>query len=379
MRFVLIPDKFKGSLSAAGVISALSSGIKQVYPGAGISSVIASDGGDGFLHAVAQATRVDEEVCPSVDPLGRPKQARYLLSREDRTAYIELAECSGLLLLDPGERDPALTTTLGTGMQVRDALDKGARTIYIGLGGSATNDGGVGIAHALGFRFRDENGEVLDPIGGNLGHIRSVDRTDVISGLANAEVIAINDVQNPLLGPEGAAAVYAAQKGANPEQIPSLEEGLRNLDHILYGTSGNSAADLPGAGAAGGSAYGLHTFLQAKFVKGVEFMLGLTRADSLFEGRNTDLLITGEGAIDEQTLQGKLIHGVVALGKKYNVPVVAVCGKLDLDSEKVKQYGLEAILEIRDKSKPVTYSMDHAAELVEQTIRDFLKQRKAGN
>lgn len=151
------------------------------------------------------------------------------------------------------------------------------------------------------------------------------------------------------------------------------------MDHILYGTSGNSAANLPGAGAAGGSAYGLHTFLQAKFVKGVEFMLGLTRADSLFEGRNTDLLITGEGAIDEQTLQGKLIHGVVALGKKYNVPVVAVCGKLDLDSEKVKQYGLEAILEIRDKSKPVTYSMDHAAELVEQTIRDFLKQRKAGN
>ncbi len=376
MRIVLIPDKFKGSLTAAEVISSLTSGIKQVYPHAEISSVTASDGGDGFLQAVSTAVPVEEVIIPSVDPLGRTLQARYLLSREQHTAFVELAECSGLVLLNPSERDPTRTTTLGTGLQIRHALENGAKRIYVGLGGSATNDGGLGIAHGLGFRFKDGSGTVLNPTGGELNKIRSIDRDGVIKELQQAEVMAVNDVQNPLLGPQGAAAVYASQKGADEDQIQSLENGLRNLEQVARKTFGNSTAHLPGAGAAGGAAYGLGTFLNATFVKGVEFMLRLTRADSLFEGRKTDLLITGEGAIDEQTLQGKLIHGVVELGKKYEVPVLAVCGKLDLEAGKVQQYGLEAILEIRDTSKPVSYSMEHGAELVKKSIQEYLQQRR---
>ncbi len=375
MRYVLIPDKFKGSLSAEEVINSLSTGIRQVYPDAEIASVIASDGGDGFLKAVARAIPVEEIYVSSVDPLGRALQSQYLLSREEQTAYIELAECSGLVLLDPTERDPTLTTTLGTGLQIRHALENGAKRIYVGLGGSATNDGGIGIAHGLGFRFKDGSDTVLDPTGGNLGKIRSVEMGGVIEALQQAEVIAINDVQNPLLGPQGAAAVYASQKGASLEQIDFLEAGLKNLDQVVHKTFGKSAADLPGAGAAGGAAYGLHTFLNARFVKGVEFMLQLTQAEALFEGLKTDLLITGEGAIDEQTLHGKLIQGVSALGEKYGVPVLAVCGKLDMEEEDVGKFGLEAILEIRDQSKSIQYSMENAATLLQQNISAYLRTR----
>ncbi|NER09057.1 glycerate kinase [Muriicola jejuensis] len=376
MRFVLIPDKFKGSLSAKEVIGAMSSGIRQVHPEAEISSVIASDGGDGFLHAVASAIPVREVLCQAVDPLGRKIESRYLFSREDQAAYIEMAECSGLVLLDASERNPTRTTTLGTGMQIRDALERGARKIYIGLGGSATNDGGIGIAHGLGFRFRDRSGKVLEPVGGNLTRVHQIDTRAVMVELKGADLFAINDVQNPLLGSKGAAAVYAPQKGADVEEIRSLEEGLKNLDLIVGKALGHSAADLPGAGAAGGAAYGLHVFLHAKFIKGVEFMLKLTRSETLFKEGGIDLLITGEGAIDEQTLQGKLIHGVVLLGNKYRVPVLAICGKLDLAPGDIGKFGLEAILEIRDPRKPVQYSMENAAILIENSLSEYLRKRK---
>ncbi|WP_188369349.1 glycerate kinase [Muriicola marianensis] len=376
MRFVLIPDKFKGSLSAEEVINSLSTGIRGVYPDAEIASVIASDGGDGFLKAVARAIPVEEISVASVDPLGRALQSQYLWAKKEQTAYIELAECSGLVLLDPTERDPTRTSTLGTGLQIRHALENGAKRIYVGLGGSATNDGGLGIAHGLGFRFKDDSDAVLDPTGGNLGKIRSVEMGGVIEALQQAEVIAINDVQNPLLGPQGAAAVYASQKGSSLEQIGFLEAGLKNLDQVVLESFGKSAADLPGAGAAGGAAFGLHTFLNARFVKGVEFMLQLTQAEALFEGRKTDLLITGEGAIDVQTLHGKLIQGVSGLGKKYGVPVMAVCGKLDMEGEDAGKFGLEVILEIRDPSKSIQYSMENAATLLQQCISTYLKNRK---
>lgn len=376
MRFILIPDKFKGSLSAEEVIAALSNGIRRVYPHAEIHSVIASDGGDGFLDAVAHAVPVEVVTCPATDPLMREITARYLIDRKQKTAYVELAECSGMVLLRPEERNPLNTTTLGTGMQIRDAVQKGAKTIYVGLGGSATNDGGVGIAHGMGFRFLDKTGRILDPTGRNLSEIYSIDTRNVQDGLADIRVYAVNDVLNPLLGEQGAARVYASQKGAGEEDIDLLEKGLEHLAGVVKDTFGKTASDLPGSGAAGGAAFGLHTFLGAGFVRGVEFMLDLTDTKKLFEGQSADLLITGEGAIDEQTLQGKLIHGVVELGKQYALPTLAICGKLDLEAEKAQQYGLEAILEIRDKTKPTGYSMEHASELLERTIEVYLRHRK---
>lgn len=376
MRFILIPDKFKGSLTAKEVISSLSKGIRKVYPRAEIHSVIASDGGDGFLNAIENAIPVKAVICTAVDPLMREIRTRYLFSPENKTAYIELAECSGIVLLDPDERDPLQTTTLGTGMQLRHALENGARRVYIGLGGSATNDGGIGIAHGLGYRFLDSTGHELRPVGGNLGKISQINSHKVLKGLEHVEFYAVNDVLNPLLGEHGAAFVYAAQKGAGQKEIDALEAGMNHFVRVVDETFGKAKADLPGAGAAGGTAFGLHTFVRARFVKGVEFLLELTNTNSLFENRQTDLLITGEGAIDEQTLQGKLIHGVVGLGKRFNVPVVAICGKLDLPAEKAMDYGLEDILEIRDKTKPVSYSMENASALVEEKIRQFLLRRK---
>jgi glycerate kinase len=375
MRIVLIPDKFKGSLSAEGVIAAMTRGILKVYPEARISSVIASDGGDGFLSAVEQSVAVKEIHCPAVDPLFREMRSRYLLDPVQEIAYIELAECSGMVLLRPEERNPINTTTLGTGMQIRDALSKGARKIYVGLGGSATHDGGTGIAHALGYRFLDVNGDELPPTGGNLIHIQVLEKEGVIQRLGHVDVYAINDVDNPLLGKRGAAHVYAPQKGAGSEETLLLEKGMEHLVGIVRRDLGKVAHELPGAGAAGGTAFGLHCFLRATFEKGVDFMFELTRAEELFKDGGVDLLITGEGAIDEQTLQGKLIDGAIRLGKRYQVPVLAVCGKLDLDEKVARAHGLTDVLEIRDQKKPTSYSMENAAFLTEQKITEYLKNR----
>ncbi len=373
MRFVLIPDKFKGSLSAEGVISALTRGIRKIYPQAEIRSAIASDGGDGFLRAVEKAVAVEEVRCLSVDPLFREITSRYLFDPAKEVAYIELAECSGMVLLGPEERNPLKTTTLGTGLQLKDAINRGAKKIYIGLGGSATNDGGTGMAHALGFRFLDKKGDALEPTGGNLVRISHVDSERVEPGLHSVKIFAINDVDNPLLGENGAAFVYARQKGAGEAELTLLEKGMEHFVGVVRRDLGMEAQKMPGAGAAGGSAYGLHCFFQARFEKGVDFIFELIGARDLFEGEKPDLLITGEGAIDAQTLQGKLIDGVLRLGKRFGVPVLAICGKLDLQEKDALAHGLVDVLEIRDKDKPTSYSMENAASLTEKKIAEYLR------
>ena len=372
MNIVLIPDKFKGSLSAAEVIKALTKGIKRANPNAVISSLITSDGGDGFLDAVQQTLAVEKVYCESVDPLGRPISAPYLYHPEKKTAYIELAQCSGMVLLTNEERNPLKTSTLGTGLQIKHAIEQGAKVIYVGLGGSATNDGGIGIAHGLGFRFLNRNGEVLPPTGQSLSYIHSVETEGVSSDLKNIQFHAVNDVNNPLTGPNGAAFVYARQKGANEDQIEALDAGLNHLHKIVKGKWHNSNADLPGAGAAGGTAYGLKSFLGASFIKGIDFMFALSEVDAIFKENDIDLIITGEGAIDEQTMHGKLIHGVLELAKKYDTPVIAVCGLLELDKSTAEANGLKTILEIRDKDRNTEYSMKHAARLVEDHIFEYL-------
>jgi len=375
MKIVLIPDKFKGSLSAAEVIEALTKGIIRANPNTIISSLISSDGGDGFLDAVEQTIVVEKVYCEAVDPLGRPISASYLYHPEKKTAYIELAQCSGMVLLSKEERNPMKTSTLGTGLQIKHALKQGAEVIYIGLGGSATNEGGIGIAHGLGFRFLDKKGGVLPPTGQNLSHIHTIDTNGVSADLKNIQFHAVNDVNNPLTGPNGAAFVYARQKGADADQIKALEDGLSQLHKIVEGTWQKSDAELPGAGAAGGTAYGLKSFLGASFLKGIDFMFALSDVDKIFQDNDVDLIITGEGAIDEQTLHGKLIHGVLELAKKYNTPVIAVCGLLELDKSTAEANDLRTILEIRDKNRPAEYSMKHAAQLVEKHIYEYLTKQ----
>jgi len=372
MKIVLIPDKFKGSLTASEVIEAITKGIKRAYPKANISSVITSDGGDGFLDAIQHTIFVKRIYCESVDPLGRPMTAPYLYHPEKKTAYVELAQCSGMVLLDKEDRNPMKTSTLGTGLQIKHAVEQGAEAIYVGLGGSATNDGGIGIAHGLGFRFLDANGATLPPTGQSLSNIYTIETNGVSSDLKNIKIFAVNDVTNPLTGPAGAAYVYARQKGAGEEQIKALDDGLIKLNRIIEGKWHKSDALLPGAGAAGGTAYGLKSFLGASFIKGIDFMFALSDVDALFKENDVDLIITGEGAIDEQTLHGKLIQGVLLLAKKHTTPVIAVCGLLELDEKTAKANGLKTILEIRDKNKSVDYSMKHAARLVEDHVYEYL-------
>lgn len=374
MNILLVPDKFKGSLTADGVIEALKSGINRVLPDASTHAVIASDGGDGFLEAVAQYVAVDEVQVDTLDPLGRNMKATYLFDPENLKAYIELARASGILLLKDSGKNPLQTSTLGTGNQIKDAISRGARGIYIGLGGSATNDGGIGIAQALGFHFFDIAGNQLEPIGGNLEKIDRITAPEISKLLRDVTLYAVNDVSNPLYGENGAAHVYARQKGANKREINLLDAGLRNLNRVVEHQFEVRNARIPGAGAAGGTAYGLKTFAGAHFISGIDFILELAGVEDLLQKKGIDYIITGEGRIDEQTLNGKLINGVLNLGKRHQIPVLAVCGSLDVDKGELKKHGIHGVLEVRDPSRSLEYNMENAAELVEKSIYEFLKK-----
>ncbi|MEN1783917.1 MAG: glycerate kinase [Bacteroidota bacterium] len=369
-RFLLIPDKFKGSLSAADVINGLTQSIKNVYPDAYVKGVMASDGGDGFLAAIQPYRSVQRVMVSTVDALGRPLDAPILFDNDEKVAFVELAQASGLAYLPENQRSPLVTSTIGTGIQLKKAIDMGAKTIYIGLGGSATNDGGIGLATALGYCFLDDKNEVLAPIGENLQKIQKILPPEGPFPLP--KIIAVNDVDNPLYGPNGAAAVYAAQKGADAKAIAALDKGLQQLEKITKATLRKDAANLPGSGAAGGTAYGLKVFVGAEFQSGIGFMLAVAKVANLLSQKPYDAIITGEGKIDAQTVQGKLIQGVIDLGARFQVPVIAFCGRLDLDVAQ-QQLGPQAFIEIGDRSKSLAYNMENAAMLLQQNCTTYLK------
>ncbi len=373
MKVLLIPDKFKGSLDAKEVIRAISKGIYQVHPDAKIFSVLASDGGDGFLNAVSENLDCAEIKMDTVDPLNRVVKADHLYDTTTKTAYIELAKASGLELLHDAERDVMRTSTYGTGLQIRHAIENGATKVYLGLGGSATNDAGTGIAKAMGYCFLNDLGYELEPVGGQLSNIATIEKIDGAPDLKAISFYAVNDVDNPLYGKQGAAFVYAEQKGASSIEVRQLDKGLRHLESIVKDQLNKNAAQLPGAGAAGGTAYGLNVFLNAEFISGIDFVLGLAKVNQLLADHHFNYIITGEGKFDRQTLHGKLIKGVIDLGKRYQVPVIAVCGQSDIDSAQSKSIGLEQILEIKDTAKSLQYSMDNAAWLIEETTSFFFK------
>ncbi len=375
MDYVLIPDKFKGSLNAQQVIGALGKGIRKADPEAVLHSAVLSDGGDGFLESIDHYGQYEKVVCEASDPLGKNIQAYYLYDQESQSAYIEMARTAGLVLLRESDRNPMLTSTFGTGMQIRHALDKGARQLFVGLGGSATNDAGLGIAAALGYHFLDAEHRPLEPIGKNLSRIVGIQKPKDDSFYTKTKIFAINDVNNPLYGPKGAAHVYAAQKGGSKEDIFKLDQGLRDLDTLMKKEYGVSNALVPGAGAAGGTAYGLMSFLGAQFVGGTEFVLSVAGVNEILTENAVDYIITGEGKIDDQTLSGKLIHGVIELGRTYKIPVIAVCGILDTAMDNLLQQGLSAVIEVRDSSKPLLYNMENAAALVEQAVHHFFHNK----
>ncbi len=371
MRLVLIPDKFKGSLTARQVREAIAAGVREVYPDAALKGFPASDGGDGFLDAVRSVREVETVEVTVEDPLGREIRAPYLMDADRGEAFLEMATASGMVLLSEAERNPLETHTRGTGQLIRHAIGRGVRKVFVGLGGSATNDGGCGIATVFGYRFQDATGRALEPTGGNLEQIARILKPETAPPTMGVEVIAVNDVSNPLWGSEGAAYVYARQKGASDDAVAALDRGLRHLDTLVSGQLGVEAAQVAGSGAAGGAAYGLRCFLGARFISGTEYVLGLTGVEEYLREHPVDFIFTGEGRIDYQTLSGKLIQGVLGLGMRHRIPVVAVCGKSEVPRDTLLEKGFRDVLEVSDAEKPLTYNMEHAGDLTRETVRDY--------
>lgn len=372
MNFLLIPDKFKGSLTASQVIDITEESILEKYPDAQVFRIRASDGGDGFLDSIMHLEELEKIELPSFDALGRSIDSYYLLNRNTATAYVELANTSGLVLLEEKELDPLNTSTYGTGIQIKDALDKGAKEVYIGLGGSATNDGGIGIAAALGYEFLNKKGESLPPIGANLGEVTKIDTSKRSIDLSKYKFYAVNDVTNPLLGKNGATYVYGKQKGGNQAALEKLEKGLENLDKCVVGQLQKNNATVRGAGAAGGSAYGLMSFLNASFINGIMFVLHKAGVPEIMKSQNIDYIITGEGKVDGQSLQGKLVDGIFQLNRSYQVPIILICGVLEIEPANLYNNGVSKIVEICDREKPLQYSMENASRLLRTKLKNSL-------
>lgn len=373
MRVILAPDKFKGSLTAGEVVAALSRGISSIFPEATLHPIQASDGGDGFLDAVSHYRKTELIATSCEDPLGRNINAPFRLDPETGEAYVEMAQASGLVLLNEKERSAVKTSSRGTGIQILEALKMGCTRIYVGLGGSATNDGGTGIGEALGIRFLDVQGKNIEPCGSNLIQMHRMDYSHLLPEVRQAEFFAVNDVNNPLHGPNGAAHIYAGQKGASKDEIELLDRGLRQLDQMVQQQLGKSYATIAGSGAAGGAAFGLKSFLNAQFISGTQFILELAQLPILLKKESIDYILTGEGKIDDQTLSGKWINGMAELGRKHNIPVIAVCGRLEVSPDRLREKGVEHVIEVRDKSMPLEYNMENAATLVEEGIAEFFR------
>lgn len=372
MNIVIAPDSFKESLDASTLAAAMEVGVRQVQPDAHCHTLLVSDGGEGFLEAVARYRSGIQRISKAtVDPLGRAKTADFLWQQREKIAYIELAQASGLALLDDEEKNPMYTSTLGTGNQIRQAIALGAKKIYVGLGGSATNDAAIGMAQAYGYQFLDDSGNELAPKGENLIKIHKIVPPTDMSSLP--QMIAINDVQNPLYGPKGAAHTYARQKGADDIAIAALDDGLRHLDKVVQEQLGMNAAQIPGTGAAGGTGYGLKVFFKAEFTPGTTFILGLSGFDPLVK-QGVDLILTGEGCIDDQTFHGKLIHGILQRVQPLDMPVGAICGKLNLTASDVDRLGLAYVQQLFDPAQPNLDTYGQAESLVIERTVSLMKE-----
>lgn len=317
-------DSFKGSLSSREVADAFEEGWRSCYPDCQVRKVSIADGGEGTVEALVETLDgeyVDVEVS---DPLGRLVSARYGVVDKGSTAVIEMSAASGLPLLASDERNPMKTSTFGTGEMVADALRRGCRKFLVGIGGSATNDGGLGMVRALGFRLLDAEGNELPGNGESLGRLAAIDASHAMSELSEAEFVVACDVNNPLYGPQGAAYVYAPQKGADRAMVEALDAGLRNYASVVEQFSGKSVSNMPGAGAAGGLGAGFKALLGARLERGIDMVLSAMSFADIIEG--SDLVVTGEGRLDRQTVMGKAPSGVLQAAKAQGIPTIAIGG-----------------------------------------------------
>jgi len=363
---LLAPDKFKGSLSAQGVCKALEKGLKNVNPSTEIISRPLADGGDGSLEILGHYLDLKTYSLEVQDPLGRSITASYNMNAHK--AYIEMSRASGLVLLAPHERSSMKTTSFGTGELMADAIDRGAKEIYLFIGGSACNDGAMGIAQALGYQFYDGAGKLLEPTGENLLRVARIDGSGLVADPQEVSIQVLCDVNNPFAGKTGAAYVYAAQKGASPEEIVLLDRGLVHFAQVMVNHGLPDVSHIPGAGAAGGVGGGCIALLGAKLISGIQTFLDIADLESLI--KDSDLVITGEGKLDAQTEHGKVVSGVCLLAQKHKVPVIAVCGAAEDQVE--EKLPLQKVYTVISRSATLEEAMSRTAEKLEAIGREIM-------
>ena len=368
MKIVIASDSFKGSLASMEVARSVEMGILDVFPSCDVVKVAVADGGEGTMDALCQSLGGRFILIPVEDPIGRTINASYVILEDGNTAVLEMSSASGLTLLTPAERNPMLTSTYGTGQLIDDAIGRGCRRFLVGIGGSATNDAGMGMLTALGYRFLDAEGNELPGAGASLSKVCGIDCSGVSQAVRDSEFIVACDVDSPLYGPDGAAYVFAPQKGADPDMVKALDDGLRQYADVVASYAGKipmhggpsctgeasimkDAASMPGAGAAGGLGYAFVAFFGARLQRGVDMVLDAVGFDSIIEG--ADLVITGEGRIDAQTLTGKTPYGVLQRASRQNIPVIALAGSVALDDSS----GFTAIRQITPPDMQLSEAM----------------------
>ncbi|WP_031406478.1 glycerate kinase [Geobacillus vulcani] len=376
MRIVIAPDSFKESLSALEVAKAVERGFREVFPDAEYIKVPMADGGEGTVRSLVDATGgciVETEV---TGPLGEPVRAFFGLLGDGKTAVIEMAAASGLHLVPRDRRNPLVTTTRGTGELILAALDAGATHLIIGIGGSATNDGGAGMVQALGGRLLDRDGRDIGPGGGALADLHAIDLSGLDPRLASVRIDVACDVDNPLTGTNGASAIFGPQKGATPDMIAVLDRNLAHYADVIRRELGKQVGDIPGAGAAGGLGAGLLAFLPVKLKRGVEIVIETVQLAERV--KDADLVITGEGRIDEQTVFGKTPIGVAKTAKQFGVPVIGIAGSLGDHSAVVLEHGIDALFTIVPGVVSLEKALEQAEHYVAQTARHIASVYRLG-
>lgn len=376
MKIVIAPDSYKESLSALEVAQAVEAGFRQVFPDADYVLVPVADGGEGTVDAMVAATGGRKETVTVSGPLGEPVEAFYGLTGEGDTAVIEMAAASGLALVPPDRRNPLLTSSRGTGELIRAALDAGARRFILGIGGSATNDGGAGMVQALGARLLDLEGRELDGSGGDLARLERIDVSALDPRLAECRIEVACDVDNPLTGARGASAVFGPQKGATPEMVQALDANLARLARIVGRDLGVAVDTVPGAGAAGGMGAAMLAFFGATLKPGIEIVTAAVDLDD--HVRDADLVITGEGRIDFQTVHGKTPIGVARVAKRHGKPVIGIAGSLGAEVGVVHAHGIDAVFSVLGKPCTLDEALRDAAANVELTARNVAAVLRIG-
>lgn len=378
MRIIVAPNAFKGSMSATEAAHAMKLGVLAALPDCDVVCVPVADGGDGLTEVMTEALSGSLVDCTVKGPLLAPVSSVFCLAEAEELAVVEMARASGLALLARSEFDPTRTSTVGTGELIMAALDRGVKRIVVGLGGSATCDGGIGMASALGYRFLNKEGKELRPTGGSLQFIESIDSSGVDKRLQGVVIEGICDVTNPLTGPDGASQVYSPQKGASAEQVLTLDKGLENLARVVEREMSVDIRNMAGAGAAGGLGGGLYAFLGAELKKGIDLVIDIVKLKERLP--ETDLILTAEGQIDFQTKFDKAPAGVARAAKDAGIPCIAVCGGVGERIEELYEIGINAVYSLCKGPQSLEAAMQNGSgqliHTVEQVVRTFLAGRQ---